>query len=242
MFSYLLHRNSHWTTVASRCLLESQNNSVPRHPLADLHLPVHPHKVARVVGLTAPPYPPSTAPLPAYLIPLQLPVVTPVLRHDPRLTAAGERPVPSGNDERVVGVALFNAILLSKIRRQAAERQPAMRDVLRETPPHGGHERLAHELLRLFKLFLQPLPVQPLVTLLVQQGKVVNVVAAAPRARPDVMKVDLLTRHRPATQLADAILPRHDVSLHVDVAEHRPLLVSDALNVGVHCRLNVELT
>ena len=194
-----------------------------------------------MVGLPSTPYPPATASFPAYLVPLQLPVVTPVLRHNPRLAAAGEHLVPSGNDERVVGVALLNSVLLSKVRGLAAERQPAIRDVIRETPPHGGHERLAHEFLRLFKLFLQPLPVQPLVTLLVQQGEVVSAVATALRARPDVMEVDLLSRHRPAAQLAGALLPRHDVSLRVDVAEHRALLVSNALYIGVHRSLDVEL-
>ena len=241
MFGYFLHRHRHRTIVTSRCLLESQDNPVPGHPLADLHLTVHPHKVARVVGLPSTPYPPAPASFPAYLVPLQLPVVTPVLRHDPCLAAAGERLVPSGNDERVVGVALLDPVLLSKVRSKASERKPAMRDVLRKTPPHGGHERLAHELLWLFKLFLQPLPVQTLVTLLVQQGEVVGAVAAALRAKTDMMEVDLLTRHRPAAQLADALLSRHDVSLRVDVAEHRALLVSDALNVGVHRRLDVEL-
>ena len=72
-------------------------------------------------------------------------------------------------------------------------------------------------------------------------GEVVGAVTAAPRARHDVMEVDLLSRHRPSAQLADAILPRHDVSLRVDIAEHRALLVSDALNVGVHRSLDVEL-
>lgn len=195
-----------------------------------------------MVGLPSAPYAPATTPLPTYLVPLQLPVVTPVLRHNPRLAAASERPVPTRDNERVIGVALRNSVLLAKVRRQAAERQPAIWDVLRETPPHGGHERLAHEFLRLFKLFLQPLSVQTLVTLLVQKGHVVSAVTAAPRARPDVMEVDPLSHHRPATQLADTILPRHDVSLRVDVAEHRALLVSDTLNVGVHRRLDVELS
>lgn len=133
-----------------------------------------------MVGLTPPPYPPSTAPLPTYLVPLQLPVVTPMLCHDPLRAAAGERPVTARYDERVVGVALLNTVLVAKVSGLAAERQPAMRDVLRETPPHGGHERLAHEFLRLFKLFLQPLSVQPLVALLVQKGHVVSAVTAAP--------------------------------------------------------------
>ena len=242
MFGYFLHRHRHRTIVTSRCLFESQNNSVPSHPLTDLHLSVHPHKVARVIGLPSAPYPPATTPLPTYLVPLQLPVVTPMLRHDPRLAAAGERPVASRNDERVVSVTLLNSVLLSKVRSKASECKPAMQDVIRETPPHGGHERLAHEFLRLFKLFLQPLPVQTLVTLLVQKGHVVSAITTAPRARPDVMEVDLLARHRPAAQLADTLLPRHDVSLDVDVAEHRTLLVSDALNIGVHCRLDVELS
>lgn len=195
-----------------------------------------------MAGLPSAPYASATASFPAYIVPLQLPVVTPVLRHDPCLAAAGERLVTARYDERVVGVTLRNSVLLSKVRSKASEREPAIGYVLRETPPHGGHERLAHEFLRLFKLFLQPLPVQPLVTLLVQQGEVVGAVAAAPRARPDVMEVDLLSGHRPATQLADALLPRHDVSLRVDVAEHRALLISDTLNVGVHRSLNVELT
>lgn len=55
------------------------------------------------------------------------------------------------------------------------------------------------------------------------------------------MEVDLLTRHRSATQLTDTILPRHDVSLDVDIVEHRALLVSNALYIGVHRRLNIEL-
>lgn len=241
MFGYLLHCNCHRTTVTSRCLLESQDNPVPGHSLADLHLAVHTHEVARVVWFPSAPYPPAPASLPAYLVPLQLPVVTTVLRHDPRLAAAGERPIASGYYERVVGVALFNFILLSKIRRQAAERQPAVWDVLRKVPPHGGHERLGDEFLRLFEQFPQPLPVQPLMTLLVQKGEVVSAVAAAPRARPDVMEVDLLSHHRVTAQLANAFLPRHDVSLDVDVTEHRALLVADALNVGVHRRLDVEL-
>lgn len=121
-----------------------------------------------MVGFPSTPYPPSTAPPPAYLVPLQLPVVTPVLGHDPRLAAAGERLVTTRNDESVVCVALFNSVQLSKVRRQTAERQAAMRDVLRKAPPHPGHERLTHELSWLFKLFLQPLLVQPLVTLRVQ--------------------------------------------------------------------------
>lgn len=168
MFGYFLHRHRHRTAVTSRCLLKSQHDPVSAHPLADLHLAVHPHKVARVVGLTPPPYPPATASPPAYIVPLQLPVVTPVLCHDPRLAAAGERLATTRNDESVVCVALFNSVQLSKVRRQTAERQAAMRDVLRKAPPHPGHERLTHELSWLFELFLQPLPVQPLVALLVQ--------------------------------------------------------------------------
>lgn len=194
-----------------------------------------------MAGLPSAPYAPATASLPAYLVPLQLAVVTPVLRHHPHLAAAGERPVTARYDERVVGVALLNSVLLSKVRSKASERKPAMRDVIRETHPHGGHEHLAHEFLRLCEPFLQPLPVQTLVALLVQQGEVVRAVAAAPRAKTDMMKVDLLSSHRPSAQLADTLFSRHDVSLDVDVAEHRALLVSDTLNVGGHRRLNVEL-
>ena len=194
-----------------------------------------------MVGLPSAPYASATAPLTTYLIPLQLPVVTPVLHHNPRLAAASERPVTARYDERVVGVALLNSVLLSKVRSKTSERKPAIGDVIRETPPHGGHECLAHELLRLFELFLEPLPVQPLVALLVQKSKVVSAIATALRAKTDMMEVDLLTRHRLAAQLADTLLPHHNVSLRVDVAEHRALLVSDTLNVGVHRSLNVEL-
>lgn len=50
MFGYFLHRHRHRTTVTSRCLLKSQHDPVSAHPLADLHLAVHPHKVAGMVG------------------------------------------------------------------------------------------------------------------------------------------------------------------------------------------------
>lgn len=130
MFGYFIRRYCHRTTVTSRCLLEAQYHTVVRHPLAYFHFTGHPHKVARVVRLPFAPYAPATAPLTAYLVPLQLPVVTPVLRHDPRLAAAGEHPVPSGNDERVVGVALLNTVLVAKVSGLAAERKPAMRDVI----------------------------------------------------------------------------------------------------------------
>lgn len=56
------------------------------------------------------------------------------------------------------------------------------------------------------------------------------------------MQVDFPASYRLAAQLADALLPRHDVSLDVDVAEHWTLLVADALNVEVHRRLDVELS
>ena len=194
-----------------------------------------------MVWLPSTPYASAPASLPAYLVPLQMPVVTPVLRHNPCLAAAGKRSITARNDERIVGVALHDAALLTKICCQAAERQSAIRNVLRKTSPHGGHERLTDEFLRLFKLFLQPLLVQPLVALLVQQGEVVRAVAATLRARPDVMEVDLLAHHQSSAQLADSLFPRHDVSLDVDVAEHRALLVTDALDFGVHRCLDVEL-
>lgn len=195
-----------------------------------------------MVGLPSTPYPPAPASFPAYLVPLQLPVVTPVLRHDPCLTAAGERPITASNDERVVGVALLNAVLLAKARRKTTECQSAIRNVVGETPPDSGHERLADKFPRFFKLFLQPLPVQTFVTFLVQQGEVVRAVAATLRPLADVVQVDFLSSYRLAAQLADALLPRHDVSLDVDVAEHWTLLVADALNVGVQRRLDVELS
>lgn len=194
-----------------------------------------------MVGLPPTPYAPATASPPTYPVPLQLAVVTPMLRHNPRLAAASEHPVTARYDERVVGMTLLNAVLLAKVRSKAAERQPAMRNVLRKPPPHRGHERLAHEFLRLFEPFLQPIPVQTLVTLLVQKGKVVSAVAATLRAKTDMMKVDLLSGHRPSAQLADTLLPRHDVSLDIDVAEHRALLVSNALYIGAHRRLDIEL-
>ena len=166
------------------------------------------------------PYSSSAASLTFDAVPLQLPVVSPLLS---KLVCIGTliTALPSGNDERVVAVRLVESLQLTLIRRVTAKRCLAIGKIFPEPAVNDVHESRFRVLLVTRCLvshqMLVTVTVHQHVTLVVEQGKVVHLVCPTLAALPDVMDMHILVWRYPAPAvLANAMLTVRQVRLDVD--------------------------